>query len=52
MLYLFNLPPWLCFRVSTAGLLSVLSVLYPQHNFFFLAMMILDVGGHWCHVYR
>ena len=34
-------------RVSTAGLLMLISQLIPEYSFFFICLMMLDVGSHW-----
>lgn len=34
-------------RISTAGLLMVLSVLYSDISHYFIFLMMLDVGSHW-----
>jgi len=34
-------------RISTAGLLMVLSVLYNEISHYFIFLMMLDVGSHW-----
>lgn len=34
-------------RISTAGLLMVLSVLYIEKSHYFIFLMMLDVGSHW-----
>ncbi len=34
-------------RISTAGLLMVLSVLYSEKTHYFIYLMMLDVGSHW-----
>ncbi|TDH69414.1 hypothetical protein CCR75_002854 [Bremia lactucae] len=38
-------------RCSTAGLLVVLSHLYPKYMLFFLYLLILDFSSHWYHMY-
>ncbi|CEG50147.1 Phosphatidylinositol synthase (PIS) [Plasmopara halstedii] len=38
-------------RCSTAGLLLVLSHLYPQYWIIFLYLLILDFSSHWYHMY-
>ena len=34
-------------RISTAGLLAVLSGFYPEHSTIFVYLIMLDVGSHW-----
>ena len=34
-------------RISTAGLLAVLSGFYPDHSTVFVYLIMLDVGSHW-----
>ena len=34
-------------RISTAGLLAVLSGFYPDHSTIFVYLIMLDVGSHW-----
>lgn len=36
---------------STAGLLVVLSHLYPQYMLAFLFLLVLDFASHWYHMY-
>ncbi|TYZ57824.1 hypothetical protein PybrP1_005544 [[Pythium] brassicae (nom. inval.)] len=38
-------------RCSTAGLLVILSHLYPQYMLAFLFLLILDFSSHWYHMY-
>ena len=38
-------------RCSTAGLLFILSHLYPEYLFVFLALLMLDFSSHWVHMY-
>ncbi|ETI50920.1 hypothetical protein, variant [Phytophthora nicotianae CJ01A1] len=38
-------------RCSTAGLLVVLSHLYPQYMLVFMYLLILDFSSHWYHMY-
>jgi hypothetical protein len=38
-------------RCSTAGLLVVLSHLYPEYMLVFLYLLILDFASHWYHMY-
>lgn len=38
-------------RCSTAGLLLVLSHLYPEYMQLFLFLLVLDFGSHWYHMY-
>jgi CDP-diacylglycerol--inositol 3-phosphatidyltransferase len=38
-------------RCSTAGLLVVLSHLYPKYMLVFLYLLILDFSSHWYHMY-
>jgi len=37
-------------RCTTAGLLFVLGVLYADHGFFFILLMVIDLSSHWIHV--
>lgn len=37
-------------RVSTAGLLAMLTNLYPTYSFAFVMLIVLDIGSHWFHV--
>mmetsp|Transcript_28332 Transcript_28332/g.27154 ORF Transcript_28332/g.27154 Transcript_28332/m.27154 type:complete len:212 (-) Transcript_28332:263-898(-) len=37
-------------RVSTLGLLIILSNLYPRYIFEFIMLIILDISSHWIHV--
>ena len=34
-------------RISTAGLLAVLSGFYPKYSTYFIYLIMLDVGSHW-----
>jgi CDP-diacylglycerol--inositol 3-phosphatidyltransferase len=34
-------------RISTAGLLMLLSQLYPDYSVIFIYLMMLDIGSHW-----
>jgi len=34
-------------RISTAGLLAVLSGFYPDYSTYFVYLIMLDVGSHW-----
>jgi CDP-diacylglycerol--inositol 3-phosphatidyltransferase len=34
-------------RISTAALLATLSILYPEHYFLFISLLMLDIGSHW-----
>ena len=34
-------------RISTSGLLMVLSSFYPDHHHIFVFLMMLDIGSHW-----
>jgi CDP-diacylglycerol--inositol 3-phosphatidyltransferase len=34
-------------RVSTSGLLMLLSQLYPTYSHYFIYLMMLDIGSHW-----
>lgn len=34
-------------RISTSGLLMVLSNFYPDHSHCFIFLMMLDIGSHW-----
>ena len=38
-------------RCSTAGLLFILSHLYPDYLFAFLALLMLEFSSHWVHMY-
>ena len=38
-------------RLSTAGLLVVLCVLYPDWYLAALLTLMLDIGSHWAHMY-
>lgn len=38
-------------RCSTTGLLIVLSSFYPTYQFFFIAVIVLDISSHWIQVY-
>jgi CDP-diacylglycerol--inositol 3-phosphatidyltransferase len=38
-------------RCSTAGLLVILSHLYPKQMLVFLFLLILDFSSHWYHMY-
>lgn len=38
-------------RCSTAGLLFILSHLYPRKMHLFLFLMTLDIASHWLHMY-
>ncbi|KAF0694748.1 Aste57867_14424 [Aphanomyces stellatus] len=38
-------------RCSTAGLLVILSHLYPDQKLVFLFLMVLDFSSHWYHMY-
>ena len=38
-------------RLSTAGLLAVLGMLYPRSYMVFLAIMFLDIFSHWFQMY-
>jgi CDP-diacylglycerol--inositol 3-phosphatidyltransferase len=37
-------------RVSTAGLLILLSHLYPVYTLVFVGLVVLDISSHWFHV--
>eukprot|EP01033_Poteriospumella_lacustris_P018561 gene18561-13365_t len=37
-------------RVSTCGLLVVVSHLYPKYNLAFILLIVLDITSHWFHV--
>lgn len=37
-------------RVSTCGLLVVLSTLYPTYAFYFTSLIVIDIFSHWFHV--
>lgn len=39
------------YSICTAGLLLILSHLYPDYRFFWTMCMILDVGSHWVQMY-
>ena len=39
-------------RVSTCGILAILSHLYPEYFFVFIMLLVLDVMSHWFHVVR
>lgn len=39
-------------RVSTLGLLVVLSHLYPSYLLGFIALIVIDIMSHWFHVVR
>lgn len=39
-------------RVSTMGLLVVLSHLYPSYLLGFISLMVIDIMSHWFHVVR
>jgi CDP-diacylglycerol--inositol 3-phosphatidyltransferase len=39
-------------RVSTCGLLVIVSHLYPKYMFFFAMLIVLDITSHWFHVMR
>jgi CDP-diacylglycerol--inositol 3-phosphatidyltransferase len=39
-------------RVSTCGLLVILSQFYPQYSFWFIFLIVLDITSHWFHVMR
>lgn len=39
-------------RVSTMGLLVVLSHLYPSYLLGFITLMVIDIMSHWFHVVR
>lgn len=41
----------LCSRLSTAGLLVILCMLYQETYVIFLGLLILDIFSHWCHMY-
>lgn len=34
-------------RISTSGLLMVLSNFYPEQSYYFIFLMMLDIGSHW-----
>ena len=38
-------------RLSTAGLLAVLGMLYPRSYMAFLGLMFLDIFSHWFQMY-
>lgn len=37
-------------RVSTCGLLVIVSHLYPDYSLFFILLIVLDITSHWFHV--
>eukprot|EP01038_Epipyxis_sp_PR26KG_P008226 gene8226-11132_t len=37
-------------RVSTCGLLVILSNLYPENQLLFIILIVLDIASHWFHV--
>lgn len=37
-------------RVSTCGLLVILSHFYPSYMFGFISLLVLDVASHWLHM--
>lgn len=37
-------------RVSTAGLVGLLTLLYPKESFKFIMLTVLDISSHWFHV--
>jgi len=39
-------------RTSTAGLTTLLAVLYPKESLFFALLMVLDIFSHWYHVVK
>lgn len=39
-------------RVSTCGLLVIVSHLYPAYTFAFNMLIVLDITSHWFHVMR
>ena len=39
-------------RVSTCGLLVMVSQLYPQYAVHFALLIVLDISSHWFHVMR
>ena len=39
-------------RVSTCGLLVILSNLYPTYSFYFISLIVIDIFSHWFHVMR
>jgi CDP-diacylglycerol--inositol 3-phosphatidyltransferase len=39
-------------RVSTCGLLSIVSHFYPTYTFWFVMLIVLDIASHWFHVMR
>lgn len=39
-------------RISTCGLLVVVSHIYPDYSLYFILLIILDVASHWFHVMR
>lgn len=39
-------------RVSTCGLLVIVSHLYPVNKLYFILLIVLDITSHWFHVMR
>jgi hypothetical protein len=39
-------------RISTCGLLVVISGMYPDYSLYFILLIILDIASHWFHVMR
>ena len=39
-------------RISTCGLLVVISGIYPDYSLYFILLIILDIASHWFHVMR
>ncbi len=39
-------------RVSTCGLLVIVSHLYPVYSLYFILLIVLDIASHWFHVMR
>jgi hypothetical protein len=39
-------------RISTCGLLVILSGIYPVYMFYFILLILLDISSHWFHVMR
>eukprot|EP01035_Chromulina_nebulosa_P025467 gene25468-33236_t len=37
-------------RISTCGLLVVVSAIYPDYSLYFILLIILDIASHWFHV--
>jgi CDP-diacylglycerol--inositol 3-phosphatidyltransferase len=37
-------------RISTLGLIMIISHLYPTYTFEFIGLIILDISSHWLHI--